>query len=205
MREAQGEKTGQNSSAADQSWQDYVRDIQNGNADALAKLYDATSALLYSLALRVLGNAADAEEVLLDVFQQVWRSAGSFNPARGSVWTWLVVVTRSRALDRLRNTAGKRLHEAPPLGERSAIASSMPQPEHASMLAQQQMCIRQALRTLPPEHREPLELAYFAGLTHTEIADKLQVPLGTIKTRIRMGMDRLRLALQPASTRAART
>ena len=89
---------------ADESWREYLCEIQKGNAEALAKLYDATSRPLYSLALRIVGNAADAEEVLLDVYQQVWRAANSFNPARGGLWNWLVLLTRSRALDRLRNT-----------------------------------------------------------------------------------------------------
>ncbi len=183
----------------DQSWSEYLGAVQKGNAEALAKLYDATSRPLYSLALRIVGNAADAEEVLLDVYQQIWRAANSFNPGRGGVWNWLVLLTRSRALDRLRNTANKRHHEVPALPEQSNVASSAPVPEQASILAEQETTVRRAIRTLPPEQREALELAYFRGLTHIEIATSLGVPLGTIKTRIRSAMDKLRVALQ-AST-----
>ncbi|MFL6446262.1 MAG: sigma-70 family RNA polymerase sigma factor [Bryobacteraceae bacterium] len=182
--------------AGDDSWNEYFWEVQKGNAEALAKLYDATSRPLYSLALRVLGNAADAEEVLLDVYQQIWRSAKSFNPARGSVWNWLVLLTRSRALDRLRKTASTRQHELPALPEQSPVASSDPLPEQTSMLAQEQTTVREAIRTLPPEQREALELAFFTGLTHNEIAVRLGLPLGTIKTRIRSAMDKLRAALQ---------
>jgi RNA polymerase sigma-70 factor (ECF subfamily) len=184
---------------ADESWREYLCEIQKGNAEALAKLYDTTSRPLYSLALRIVGNAADAEEVLLDVYQQVWRAANSFNPARGGLWNWLVLLTRSRALDRLRNTASKRQHEAPALPEQFSVASSAPAPEQASILAKQQTTVRQAIRTLPPEQREALELAYFRGLTHNEIAARLGVPLGTIKTRIRSAMDKLRVALRTST------
>jgi RNA polymerase sigma-70 factor (ECF subfamily) len=184
---------------ADESWREYVCEIQKGNAEALAKLYDSSSRPLYSLALRIVGNSADAEEVLLDVYQQIWRAASSFNPARGGVWNWLVLLTRSRALDRLRNTASKRHHEVPALPEQSPVASSAPVPEQASMLAQEQTTVRRAIRTLPPEQREAVELAYFRGLTHTEIAAALGVPLGTIKTRIRSAMDKLRVALRASA------
>ncbi|MFL6417017.1 MAG: sigma-70 family RNA polymerase sigma factor [Bryobacteraceae bacterium] len=189
---------------ADESWREYIGEIQKGSAEALGNLYDATSSLLYSLALRILGDKADAEEVLLEVYEQVWRSANSFNPARGGVWTWLVLLTRSRALDRLRNLASKRQHEIAPLPEQFSAASSAPLPEQASMLAEQQSKVRQAVRTLPPEQRQALELAYFAGLTHGEISTRLDVPLGTIKTRIRSAMDKLRVALQPASGEVSR-
>jgi RNA polymerase sigma-70 factor (ECF subfamily) len=195
----QGSRTTDN-----QSWSEYLGAIQNGNAEALAKLYDATSKPLYSLALRILGNAADAEEVLLDVYQQIWRAAGSFDPGRGGVWNWLILLTRSRALDRLRNTANKRQHEVAELPDQSRVASSAPVPEQASILAEQGTTVRRAICTLPPEQREALELAYFRGLTHIEIAARLGVPLGTIKTRIRSAMDKLRVALQASSGEMSR-
>jgi len=189
----------------DQSWSEYLGAVQKGNAEALAQLYDSTSKPLYSLALRILGNAADAEEVLLDVYQQIWRAANSFDPGRGGVWNWLVLLTRSRALDRLRNTASKRQHEVAALPEQqSAVASSAPVPEQASILAEQETTVRRAIRTLPAEQREALELAYFSGLTHNEIAARLGVPLGTIKTRIRSAMDKLRVALQASTGEMSR-
>jgi RNA polymerase sigma-70 factor (ECF subfamily) len=174
-------------------WEEYVKEIQGRNADALKRLYDASSPMLYRLVYRILGNAADAEEVLIDTFEQVWRTAGTFNPVRGDVRRWLVLLTRSRALDRLRSMAGKRLREHPVIFERDVISKD-PHPEEVSMLGQQQYRVRQALARLPQEQRQAVELAYFFGLTHTEIASTLGVPLGTIKTRIRSAMDRLRLA-----------
>jgi len=188
----------------EESWSEYLSAIQKGNAEALAKLYDVTSKPLYSLALRIVGNTADAEEVLLDVYQQIWRTANSFNPGRGGAWNWLVLLTRSRALDRLRNTANKRQHEVAALPEQSPVASSAPAPEQASILAQQETTVKRAMGTLPPEQREALELAYFSGLTHNEIATRLRVPLGTIKTRIRSAMDKLRVALQASSGEMSR-
>ena len=189
--------TGQSGSERENCWREYLGEIQRGNAEALGRLYDASAPMLYTLALRVLGNAADAEEVLLDVFEQVWRTSGSFDPARGGVWRWLVLLTRSRALDRLRSMASKRLHEHPTPSEQIEISSSEPLPEETIVLSQQQHLIRQALAALPPEQRKVLELAYFSGMTHTEIATVLGIPLGTIKTRIRMAMDKLRVTLCP--------
>jgi RNA polymerase sigma-70 factor, ECF subfamily len=197
MRELQPDTPGPNGSERENCWREYLQEIEKGNADALGRLYDASASLLYPLALRVIGNTADAEEVLLDVFEQVWRTAGRFDPVRGGVGRWLVVLTRSRALDRLRSIASKRLHEHPILFEQAEMSSSEPLPEETSLLSQQQRLIRQALSTLPPEQRKALELAYFSGLTHNEIATTLGVPLGTIKTRIRMAMDKLRIALCP--------
>ena len=197
MLEVQPGTTGSNGSERENCWRQYLQEIQTGNAEALARLYDASAPMLYTLAFRVVGNAADAEEVLLDVFEQVWRTAGSFDPARGGAWRWLALLTRSRALDRVRSMASRRLHEHPALPEQAEISSSEPLPEETTVLSQQQQFIRQALSALPPEQRKALELAYFSGLTHNEIANVLGVPLGTIKTRIRMAMDKLRIALCP--------
>jgi RNA polymerase sigma-70 factor (ECF subfamily) len=195
MPELQREPTGQSSSARESCWREHLHGIQSGDSDALGRLYDASSPMLYGLILRVIGNAADAEEVLLDVFAQVWRTAHSFDPVRGGVGRWLLLLTRSRALDRLRSTAGRRQHEYSALMEQLEIRSSEPLPEEASALSQEQRLVRRALSVLPVEQREALELAFFSGLTHTEIANALRVPLGTIKTRIRMAMDKLRVAL----------
>jgi RNA polymerase sigma-70 factor, ECF subfamily len=175
----------------------YLDEIKKGNAQALGDLYDASAPMLYALALRILANAADAEEVLLDAFEQVWRTASSFDPARGGVWRWLVLLTRSRALDRLRSLAAKRLHENPGLSEFLDVSSSAVLPEQIVVRNQQQSFIRKALATLPLEQRRVLELAYFSGMTHTEMAALLGLPLGTIKTRVRIAMDKLRTELHP--------
>ncbi|HZQ54007.1 MAG TPA: sigma-70 family RNA polymerase sigma factor [Bryobacteraceae bacterium] len=184
----------------ERSWRECLHEIQKGNPDALARLYDTSAPLLFTLALRILGNAADAEEVLLDTFEQVWRTARTFDPARGGVWQWLVLLTRSRALDRLRSLAGRRFREHSNVSNQPEISSPAPLPEEAIAASQQQRRVRQALSALPPEQRKALEMAYFSGLTHTEIASALGVPLGTIKTRIRMAMDKLRIALSAVPT-----
>jgi len=188
---------GPSGSERENCWRQYLQEIQSGNTESLTRLYDASAPMLYALAFRIVGNTADAEEVLLDVFEQVWRTAGSFDPARGGAWRWLALLTRSRALDRLRSMASRRLHEHPVWPEQEEISSSAPPVEEAIVVSQQQHLVRQALSMLPPEQRKALELAYFSGLTHNEIANVLGVPLGTIKTRIRIAMDKLRIALCP--------
>jgi len=175
-------------------WRDYLQDIRQGNSQALSRLYDEASSALYGLALRILGNAEDADEVLLDVFEQVWRKAGSFDAARGSVWRWLTLLTRSRALDRLRADASRREREQPGIEGEWELTSGAPLPDESSIFSQQRALIRRALSSLPHEQRRAIELAAFSELTHVEIAATLGVPLGTIKTRIRMGMEKLRNA-----------
>jgi RNA polymerase sigma-70 factor (ECF subfamily) len=191
-------------SEREKRWHVYLEGVAGGNGEALAALYDEAGTVLYSLALRILGNAADAEEVLLEVFEQIWRSAPSFDPARSGAWRWLTVLTHSRAVDRLRARTSKQKREEPRPFDESEVSSREPSPDEASMFRQQQVRIRQSLNALPREKREALELAYFSGLTHVEIAATLRVPLGTIKTRIRMGMDKLRIALGKGSRVAAR-
>lgn len=190
-------------SEREKRWHAYLLAVAEGNAQALASLYDEASGVLYGFALRILGNAADAEEVLLEVFEQVWRTARSFDPARSSVWRWLTLLTRSRAVDRLRASANKRKREEPPPTDGWEISSPGPSPVETSMFRQQQLRIRESLKALPREQRQALELAYFSELTHVEIAATLRVPLGTIKTRIRMGMEKLRMALGESSRAAA--
>lgn len=186
----------------EERWRRYVTDIAAGNPQALAALYDEAGKSVYSLALRILRNAADAEEILLEVFDQMWRNAHTYDPGRGSVWRWLTLLTRSRALDRLRSSESKQTRERAVVFEDWEISSQDPSPDETSMFRQQQVLIRKALYDLPPDQRKALELAYFSELTHVEIATTLQVPLGTIKTRIRMGMDKLRVALGQGSSLA---
>jgi len=189
-------------SEREKRWHVYLAGVAGGRAESLAALYDEASSALYGLALRILGNAADAEEVLLEVFEQIWRSAAKFDPERSSASRWLTVLTRSRAVDRLRARASKQKREEPRRFDDWELSSPDPSPDEASMFRQQQAHIRQSLNALPREQREALELAYFSGLTHVEIAATLRVPLGTIKTRIRMGMDKLRITLGKSSGRA---
>jgi RNA polymerase sigma-70 factor (ECF subfamily) len=176
-------------------WRECLGQIAVGDTEALARLYDESVSMLYGLAFRILGNPEDAEEAIVDVFEQVWQKAKTFNPERGSVWRWLSMITRSRALDRLRAASAQRKHEHATLADIGDVTTRDPWPDEASMFRQQQSIVREALSGLPREQREALELAYFSGLSHKEIAVALSLPLGTIKSRIRMAMEKLRYAL----------
>jgi RNA polymerase sigma-70 factor (ECF subfamily) len=140
-------------------------------------------------------NQEDAEEVLLEVFEQVWRTAPSFSAERGTVWRWLTVLVRSRAVDRMRTAAARRDQNRLSLSDEWGLISLDPQPDSVTILNQERLMIQSALQLLPGEQRQALEMAYFAGLTHVEIASELGVPLGTVKTRIRAAMDKLRISL----------
>jgi RNA polymerase sigma-70 factor (ECF subfamily) len=166
----------------------------SGDQDAFSRFYDATSAAVYGLALRILRNPAEAEEVALDVFLQVWRDAARYDPRRGSALSWLLVLARSRAIDRLRSRMPTRRAETV-FDEEREIADEAHGPGETSWIAQQGAIVRRALRELPGEQRVALELAYFGGLTHAEIAERLSVPIGTAKSRIRLGMMKMREAL----------
>ncbi len=172
-----------------------LRRIQRRDETALEELYDRQSTAVYSLALRIVGDRAAAEDVLSDVFWRVWRRAETFDPRRGSPTAWLLTITRRRALDELRMGARRERRERSPDAMGEVPQERAPSPEDEALAGEVQEHVREALSALPPEQRGPIELAYFEGLTHVEIADRLQEPLGTIKTRIRAGMQRLRESL----------
>lgn len=183
-------------SPCDERWRACLDGIRRHDPDALAQLYDETASLLYGLAIRILNDPSDAEEIVMDVYQHVWKAADTFDAERGSVWGWLTIITRSRAIDRLRRAGSRRCRELP-MESTFETASSNPAPETESIFRQERAMVRQAVATLVPEQREAIELAYFRGLTHVEVAEALGAPLGTIKTRIRVGMRKLRDALGP--------
>jgi RNA polymerase sigma-70 factor (ECF subfamily) len=170
--------------------------IGRGNQSALAAFYDATCRLVYGLSLRILGDPSLAEEVSLDVYMQVWRQAHHFDQTRGKPSTWLLTLTRSRSIDRLRANSQMQLRSEP-LDAVEQQQSSLATPEEAAILSEERRRIRAVLKTLTEEQREVVELAYFAGMSQTEIAQKLSQPLGTVKTRVRAGMMKLREGLQP--------
>lgn len=161
-------------------------------SESLAKLYDRYGQLVYSLALRILDDAAAAEEVAQDVFLQVWRSAEVYDEGQGKVVTWLTSFARHRAIDMLRR------RKVRPEGHQSALEDfwdlSSPEqaPEPAVEAALDVRNLRQALGTLPEDQRRVLAMAYFQGLTQQEIADQMKEPLGTVKTRVRLGLKKLR-------------
>ncbi len=167
---------------------------------ALAELYDRYSRLVYSVALRVVGQRQLAEEITLDAFQNVWRAAASFRQDRGRFVTWLMSVTRHRAIDELRRLGVRPEGSSVALEQEiDAILPRSDSVEDLVSLQQRREAVRRALAELPEAQRRALELAYFGGLTQQEIAERLDVPLGTIKTRMRMGMQKLRRALQQTS------
>jgi RNA polymerase sigma-70 factor, ECF subfamily len=173
-----------------------VRQVATGDQSALAALYDATNRLIYSLVLRVLGDMSSAEEVLIDVYTQVWRQAASYDANRGAPLAWMATIARSRAIDRLRSGWQDR-HRKEPLEVLGAVPANAASPEESAAASERQTLVREALNVLTPEQRQVIELAYYSGLSHSEIAEKLNQPLGTVKTRTRLGMMKLRDALAP--------
>lgn len=173
-----------------------VARIEARDADALALLYDRHSARLMGLAQRILGVSGEAEEVLQEVFLHVWRSAHTFDAARGSVLAWLLVATRSRAIDRLRARRPASRGELKRLDDVPEAASPL-DVEGDSVAREWEAVCRAAIGELPAEQRRVLELAYFEGLTHVEIAERTDTPLGTVKTRVRLGLMKLRERIRP--------
>jgi RNA polymerase sigma-70 factor (ECF subfamily) len=167
-----------------------------GEQAALAELYDETSALVYGLALRILRDQCAAEDVTIEVYIQAHRQASHYDPQRGTPSAWLLTLTRSRAIDRLRLETLRRRHEES-LDETMTVASLDGDPEECSASTELRRIVRHALARLTPEQREAIEIAYYSGLSHSEIAAKLGQPLGTVKTRIRTGMMLLREHLRP--------
>ncbi len=181
--------------AADVAAQQLVCRMAAGDHGAMAEFYDQSSAAVYGLAMRILGDPSLAQEVLLDVYAQVWQRAADFDAARGTVSAWLITLTRSRAIDMRR--ARRRAPITESLDDAGELSADTPTPEACSFLAERHRFVRRALAGLNADARQAIELAYFAGLTHTEIAAHLEQPLGTVKTRIRTAMMQLRSLLAP--------
>ena len=184
-------------SAEEHAWKALIARIALGDEPALAQLYDCSGRIVYGLALRVLRDPSVAEEVMMEVYLQVWRTAASYDPARGSAAAWLVTIARSRAIDYLRSRMARNAAAEQALDELYALSDPRPDPEHENMESARARVIRQLMAQLPPEQRALIEMTYFSGLTHTEIAGSTGLPLGTVKTRIRSGMMRLRELLGP--------
>ena len=172
---------------------DLVRATARGDQSALAQLYDRYRLILFGLVVRILHDRAEAEDVLQEAFLQVWRRATDFDEARGRAFTWLVTIARSRALDRLRATGsrGRLAHEAAQV-PREDVGDAATD----ALRSEEGKVVRHALAELPDDQRRPLLLAYFEGLTQAEIAARLGDPLGTVKTRMRAGMIKLREILR---------
>jgi RNA polymerase sigma-70 factor, ECF subfamily len=173
---------------------DAVTRVAAGDASALGELYDRHARPIYSLALRILQDASEAEDIVQEVFAQAWRQAARYDTSRGAVGAWLLNLARSRAIDRLRARRARPEAAADPAAGETVVSPG-DGPDAEALKGEQIQAVRLALGELPLVQRVAIELAYYEGLTHAEIAARLEQPLGTIKTRIRLGMLKLRDAL----------
>ena len=169
--------------------------MQQGDAGALGPLYDRYATVVYSLACRILRNPADAEEVVQDTFVQAWRQARTFDVSRGGIQAWLLMIVRSRAIDRLRRSCGRGRWLDPGSRATELLVAGGCEGDQALMREEADQNVRGRFEALPASQRIPLELAFYEGLTHVEIAGALHQPLGTIKSKIRQGLHRMRDAL----------
>jgi RNA polymerase sigma-70 factor (ECF subfamily) len=173
-----------------------IAQMAQGRQDALARLYDETSSLLNGLLLRMLEQPQDAEEVLLDVYMKAWKYAPGYAPDRGSVQTWLVTMARNTAIDRIRQKRAQPRTLSFEPDETPEPESSDASPEERTAMWQRRGKVQALLNELPAEQRQALVMAYFGGLSHAELAARLGQPLGTVKSRIRMGLLRLRSLIE---------
>lgn len=172
----------------------YFRDLQ-----AFRALYQRYGNLVYSVSLRVVRDTQIAEDMAQEIFLRIWRKPDAYVAQRGRFVTWLTSVTRNRAVDEVRSRSRRFRHEtaSPEEQEREIAAPDSNNPALTAELSDQRRLILAAMSGIPSEQREVIELAYFGGLTQQEIAERLSQPLGTVKTRIRLGMQKLRSALTP--------
>ena len=170
---------------------DLIRQMAEGDRDAFARFYDRHARQVYPLIARIVRDPADAADVLQEVFWEAWQSAASYDPGRGSPEAWIFMRARTRAIDRVRAVRRRGETFVAPVDERVSAATVDPGGDAAER-AEDRDLVLAALGHLPDGQREVLELAYYGGLTQTEIAERLKQPLGTVKTRIRLALERLR-------------
>jgi RNA polymerase sigma-70 factor (ECF subfamily) len=182
---------------ADRDNIELIRRMALKDAQALETFYDRYNRLVFSLVLRIIRIREDAEDIVVDVFWQVWQQAGRYDNSRGKPVAWLLTIARTRAIDGLRSSNRQPTHPAT-----AEKIEDHRMPEEKEMVtdpgvqAETRQAVREALRSLPEQQRIPLELAYFEGMSHAEIAESLQQPLGTMKDRIRTGMSHLKKQLK---------
>jgi RNA polymerase sigma-70 factor, ECF subfamily len=177
---------------------DLLRAAAGGDSRALGSLFDRYAGVTYSLLRRMLGDDGEAEDALQEVFLKVWRNASQFDPRIAPATTWILRLARNHAIDRLRTSERAARRATKPLGDEVGArepADSGPTPAAATALADDAAWVRRCLAELPSEQRVPIELAYFDHLSQSQIAAKLGEPLGTVKTRMRTGLQRLRAAI----------
>jgi RNA polymerase sigma-70 factor (ECF subfamily) len=178
---------------------DLLAQVAKGDSYAFSQLYEETSSLLFTLAARILSNRDEAAELLQEVYIEVWRKAGVFDSKRGSPMAWLITLTRSRAIDRLRMSSARARNMTDSIDETPTheLQSLTLDPLETHAAEELRGLVMAAVSELPAPQQEAIELAYYEGLTHREIAERLNQPVGTIKTRIKLGMSKLRYALRP--------
>jgi RNA polymerase sigma-70 factor (ECF subfamily) len=170
--------------------EDLISLVESADAEAFATLYDRHSRAAFSLAYRMMGERQASEDLTQDAFLKVWRGASSYRAERGSVRTWILSIVHNRGIDQLRSHASRRRTQ-----DRIEASAPRSQPSEAfaeTLRNSQRDQVREALNTLPPEQLKILELAYFSGYTHVEIAELLRLPLGTVKGRMRLGLKKIR-------------
>lgn len=184
---------------SEEEWLKVVRAVASGDQAALHFLYEQTHRIVFTLIVRITMNRETAEEVTLDVFYDVWRKASAYDPANGSVVGWIMNQARSRAIDRLRfDQRKKRVNTYP---HSLLPTTDIVDPQQASLFEEQSRLLRDALNVLTMGERKAIETAFFSELTYEQTAIKLNEPLGTVKTRIRSGLEKLRVALGLKATR----
>jgi RNA polymerase sigma-70 factor (ECF subfamily) len=174
-------------------WVGLVRSVAAGDQVALRTLYERTHRIVYTLVVRIANNRETAEEVTIDVFHDVWRRAAAYDPAGGSVVGWIMNQARSRAIDRLRFE--QRQKRVATSTDTSVPVAAGHGPGEALDVREQGRVLREALNVLTPAERQAIEAAFFSELTYQEVATRLDQPLGTVKTRVRSGLGKLRQAL----------
>jgi len=173
-----------------------LRAMQRGDEPAVAALYDRYGGAAYGLAFRITSDGTLAEDVVQEAFVSVWKQCGRFDPGRGQVRSWLLTIVHHKAVDAVRRRTG-RPERALPEGAEEFLATTQGRPEELAEMTLDAAAVREAVRLVPAEQRETIVLAYFEGMTHVEIAERMGVPLGTVKSRLRIGLEKMREYLRP--------
>jgi RNA polymerase sigma-70 factor, ECF subfamily len=182
-------------------WVELVAAIAAGDTASLHALYERTHRIVFTLSMRISKDRETAEEITLDVFHDVWRHAGRYDPEQGTVAGWIMTQTRSRAIDRLRLDRRKKRTDPFPFAAAAAAEAGAADADEALHFAEQAVALRDALQCLTADERTAIEVAYFSELSYSETAERLAEPVGTVKTRIRSALGKLRKALASPNTK----